>query len=300
MQIRNFLTPEHFLHTCGPILERHEPLNNLMLGLAADLIHRPPVNPAEVLMYAFAPEEIHGDPVHGHAHAHAGEPYFFAFQSDAKRGMAISATDQLPPERIPIIAACLRSMHPSITGLVGPRALTRQIAELWTPHVELHFDQIVHQTRQTVPPARMAVGHRRKATEADFVFLPDWMVAFAKESMTIDMTREQAEKQARNRFEDGAIEIWEEDGQAVSMLMIVRPTKTGCMVGYVYTPTEQRSKGYASALVAEATQAQLDGGRAFVGLFTDAANPTSNKIYRAIGYEPIAEFAHYWLHPEKS
>jgi predicted GNAT family acetyltransferase len=300
MQIRNFLTPEHFLHTCGPILERHEPLNNLMLGLAADLIHRPAPNPAEVLMYAFAPEEIHGDPVHGHAHAHAGEPYFFAFQSDAKRGLVVYATEQLPPERIPVIAACLRNMHPGINGISGPRALTRQIAELWTPHATLDFDQILHQTQRIVPPARMPAGHRRKAVEADLVFLPDWMIAFAKESMTVDMTRAQAEKQARNRFDDGAIEIWEEGGNPVSMLFIVRPTKTGCMVGYVYTPPAQRGNGYASALVAEATQAQLDRGRAFVALFTDEANPTSNKIYRAIGYEPIAEFTRYKLHPGKN
>lgn len=296
MQIRNFLTPEDFLHTCGPILERDEPVNNLILGLAADLIHRPALNKAEVLMYAFAPEEIHGDPVHGHAHAHAGEPYLFCFQSDAQRGMAIAATAQLPLERLPVIVACLRSMHPGIKGLVGPRALVKQMAELWTPKVELHFNQIVHATSQVIPPARPAQGRRRMATQADMAFLPDWMMAFAKESMTIEMTRPQAEKQAANRFADGAIQIWE-DGAAVSMLMIIRPTKTGCMVGYVYTPPQHRSHGYASALVAEATQAELDRGRAFVGLFTDEANPTSNKIYHAIGYQPLAEFAHFWLHP---
>jgi uncharacterized protein len=296
MQIRNFLTPEDFLHTCSPILERDELVNNLILGLAGDLIQRPAANRADVLMYAFAPEEIHGNPLHGHAHAHAGKPYLFAFQSDAQRGMVIAATDQLPADRIPVIVACLRSMHPGIAGIVGPRALVKQMAELWTPNSELHFNQLVHETRQVIPPARMAQGHGRMATSADMDFLPDWVVAFAKDSMTITMTREQAEKQAATRLAEGAIQIWE-DGGAVSMLMIIRPTKTGCMVGYVYTPPQHRSRGYASALVAAATQAELDRGRSFVGLFTDEANPTSNKIYQAIGYQPVTEFAHYWLHP---
>ena len=50
----------------------------------------------------------------------------------------------------------------------------------------------------------------------------------------------------------------------------------------------------ASGLAAAATklkdgQAQLDAGRSFVFLFTDLANPTSNRIYQAIGYEPIRD-----------
>jgi len=34
---------------------------------------------------------------------------------------------------------------------------------------------------------------------------------------------------------------------------------------------------------------QSDGGR--VCLFTDQANPTSNKIYQSIGYRPVVDMA---------
>ena len=37
------------------------------------------------------------------------------------------------------------------------------------------------------------------------------------------------------------------------------------------------------------SQAQLDDGRTFCFLFTDLANPTSNHIYQAIGYEPVRD-----------
>ena len=33
----------------------------------------------------------------------------------------------------------------------------------------------------------------------------------------------------------------------------------------------------------------MDEGRDFCFLFTDVSNPTSNSIYRRIGYEPVAE-----------
>jgi hypothetical protein len=33
----------------------------------------------------------------------------------------------------------------------------------------------------------------------------------------------------------------------------------------------------------------LDEGRRFCFLYTDLANPTSNKIYQAIGYKPVTD-----------
>jgi uncharacterized protein len=41
------------------------------------------------------------------------------------------------------------------------------------------------------------------------------------------------------------------------------------------------------------SQVQLDAGRQFVFLFTDLANPTSNKIYQDIGYEAVIDVDEY-------
>ena len=43
------------------------------------------------------------------------------------------------------------------------------------------------------------------------------------------------------------------------------------------------------ALVAAASQGELDAGRRFCFLFTSLANPTSNHIYQTIGYEPVRD-----------
>jgi hypothetical protein len=37
------------------------------------------------------------------------------------------------------------------------------------------------------------------------------------------------------------------------------------------------------------SRVQLDAGRRWCFLFTDLANPTSNRIYQAIGYRPIRD-----------
>lgn len=47
----------------------------------------------------------------------------------------------------------------------------------------------------------------------------------------------------------------------------------------------------ASALVAQVSQELLDGGRRLCFLYTDLANPTSNAIYRRIGYEHVCDSA---------
>ena len=66
-------------------------------------------------------------------------------------------------------------------------------------------------------------------------------------------------------------------------------TRNTVRVGYVYTPAEHRRRGYASALVARVSRHILDSGFRQCVLYTDLANPTSNRIYRAIGYRPIQD-----------
>jgi predicted GNAT family acetyltransferase len=86
---------------------------------------------------------------------------------------------------------------------------------------------------------------------------------------------------------------WDVDGELVSLAGVTGPTPNGIRVGPVYTPPEHRGRGYASALVAQVSQAQLDNGRRFVFLFTDAANATANRIYQAIGYELAGDIDEY-------
>jgi uncharacterized protein len=61
----------------------------------------------------------------------------------------------------------------------------------------------------------------------------------------------------------------------------------------VYTPPEHRRKGYASACVATLSQTLLNQGYKYCFLFTDLANPTSNHIYEAIGYQSVGDLSDY-------
>ncbi len=94
-----------------------------------------------------------------------------------------------------------------------------------------------------------------------------------------------------SRIEQGRVWFWEDvDGHRVHLTAANPPAFGVARIGPVYTPKEQRGRGYASAAVAAVSQLLLDDG-AQVCLFTDQANPTSNKIYEALGYRPVVDLA---------
>ena len=61
----------------------------------------------------------------------------------------------------------------------------------------------------------------------------------------------------------------------------------------MYTPDDLRRRGYASACVAALSAHALSTGAETCILYTQLHNATSNRIYRRIGYEPIAEVLVY-------
>ncbi len=91
--------------------------------------------------------------------------------------------------------------------------------------------------------------------------------------------------------------VWE-DGVIVSMAAKTRETDHGAVISMVYTPIEKRGRGYASNLVAALSERLFKQGYAFCALFTDLANPTSNAIYRKIGYYPVADMDQYLFSKE--
>jgi predicted GNAT family acetyltransferase len=93
-------------------------------------------------------------------------------------------------------------------------------------------------------------------------------------------------------IEEGRLYLWC-DKVPVSMAWKARPTKSGVVVSGVYTPPEHRRRGYATCCVAALSQRLLDTGYTYCTLYTDLANPTSNSIYRKIGYQPVCESMMY-------
>jgi hypothetical protein len=108
------------------------------------------------------------------------------------------------------------------------------------------------------------------------------------------MDADEAAKQAASPMpKSRRLMLWEVAGAAVSMAGYSGRTPNGIRIAWVYTPPENRGKGFAGACVAALSQKLLDDGRKCCFLYTDLANAISNHVYQKIGYEPVTDASVY-------
>ena len=183
-----------------------------------------------------------------------------------------------------------------LPGVLGPVEHARTFAQRWTAREghssRLRTSERAFRLTRVIPPPPVP-GRLRTATADDHDLVAGWMEAFFEDAFGEPDPAEAA--LATARWQEGrgrTLYLWE-DGAAVSLCGVGGTTPNGIRIGPVYTPPSARRRGYASALVAQASQLQLDAGRRFCFLFTDLANPTANHIYQAIGYEPVRDVDEY-------
>jgi ribosomal protein S18 acetylase RimI-like enzyme len=144
----------------------------------------------------------------------------------------------------------------------------------------------------TVAPAA-APGGARLATTADAARLAGWLAAFAEEVGETLSTDPMG--LVGQRIGAAELWVWEDDGPA-AFLGCTQPTNGAVRIGPVYTPPDRRGRGYASALTAHCSAAARTAGDHCL-LYADLANPTSNGIYRTLGYRAVAETLRYEFDP---
>lgn len=177
-------------------------------------------------------------------------------------------------------------------GVTGPVAVAEGFASRWCSATgALIGDRVgllVYRLDEVVPPVGVP-GAARVAGAADRELLLGWARAFDREihlggggdaATMVDV-----------RLGPGRLRVWEADGRPVAMGATSARVAGVPRINLVYTPPELRGRGYASALVAEISSRELASGAVACTLNAEVANPTSNRIYRRIGYRPVGEVA---------
>jgi predicted GNAT family acetyltransferase len=198
-------------------------------------------------------------------------------------------------QALELLAADLAGQYRDLSGVAGPEPAVGDFARLWSARTGSAVGPAVHmrvfEARHVVWPP-MPAGAFRAATEADLPTVARWTAAFIEEA-GLDNPSD-PDDVARERIREGSLFVWEH-ARPVSMAAWAGRAGSIVRVNYVYTPPELRGRGYASACVASLTEQLLDEGHALCCLYTDLSNPTSNKIYQAIGYRPVCDAAEYHL-----
>jgi GNAT superfamily N-acetyltransferase len=207
----------------------------------------------------------------------------------------------MPAEAAVALARALHERGEEVLGLNGARpAVDRCAAELtrlgggW---VQVSQHTRLHELGELTWPAPVR-GGLRAATEDDADLVMEWFGAFMGDAdeqagrprgASAHDVPDRAEM--LRRVQAGGLWFWvTEAGERVHLTGVSPPAFGVARVGPVYTPPAQRGRGWASNAVAEISR-RIQAAGARVCLFTDQANPTSNKIYAALGYQPVADMA---------
>jgi uncharacterized protein len=264
-----------FLRRATPVLA-DEARHNLILGLAGTLRDDPSLYPAHELWLVEDGQATVGA-------ALRTPPYNLVLGGGSE--VALAALAHETGGAIPGAVGAV----PEIDDFVGACVRVHGV----TP--EPRVRQGIYALDTVVPPA-VPPGRPRPATMEDRALLVRWWGEFGVEALgALEQDEEQNGRNVDHKLTapGNGIALWEVDGEPVCAVGYGSPTKTGVRIGPVYTPPYQRGRGYASALTAHVSAAQLAAGRDFCFLYTDLANPTSNKIYVAIGYRRVCDSIQY-------
>jgi predicted GNAT family acetyltransferase len=205
----------------------------------------------------------------------------------------------MPEEGAVALARVLHERGEAVAGVNGAlpaaRVVADELARLGGSTVSVHEHVRLFELGDLVVPPSPP-GRLRLATVDDAELALAWFRGFGAaaaeqagrtephhgvEAFTLD--------DMLQRIEERVVWLWEDErGERVHLTATNPPAYGVARVGPVYTPLAHRGRGYASAAVAEVSRRLVDDGSR-VCLFTDQANPTSNRIYEAIGYRPVVD-----------
>lgn len=275
MKINRFEDASQFYEQVKDYLLKQEALHNVQLALCNTLIQNP--------------ERF--DEKHYLATVEVDKDVIAVAMKTPGQNLLLSKIEDFGS--IEIIAQDIHLTQELLSGVNAPVTEAKAFVEAWHSltgqSYHLKMDLRAFQLEQ-VQPIPKPTGDLRLATQSDCQLLILWYAAFALEALST--VESEAERKVERLLQRGIAYIWE-DEIPVSMACHVRVMPNGAAVSLVYTPPEYRRKGYASACVAALSQTLLKQGHRYCFLFTDLANPTSNHIYQAIGYQPVGDLSEY-------
>jgi len=233
-----------------------------------------------------------------HGMATVGVPGMFVAvtDSDGVRAAALRAPPHeivlslADPAQIKDLADALVSLDPMAPGVVGRADLAEAFARRWSLRTgkatSLNHQIVLYALNAVAPLTRAAPGALRVASDDDLPWLFEWTAAFSEEAKLVPVERERAfiERTVRAKVAASLLFVWSDADRPRAMVAYARGGVTGARIQHVYTPPEERRRGYASAAVHALTWQLLSAGRTWCGLFADIENPQSNRIYRRLGF----------------
>jgi ribosomal protein S18 acetylase RimI-like enzyme len=236
-----------------------------------------------------------------HARVALEEPgrYWIAFHDERTLGVVIQSpldypathTPMEPPAVLAVVDA-IAEAGVALSSVNGDAATAARFAGQWsercksaaTPFQGTRLYELLE-----LGELPRVEGELRQAGLSDRSLMILWTRAFQGE---IGESASDTEVRVDRGLAAGQLWLWDQDGETTSMAVSREPVRGVVRLSGVYTPPEKRNRGFAAACVYALSKHLRDRGYRCM-LYTDLGNPTSNSIYRRIGYRAVAEALRY-------
>ena len=247
MLVISYTSAEKFLEQTQDALLLNEASNSLMLGISFRLKNRPE-------RFSMTP--------------------FLATVAD-EQGLIIAACmtpphslilySHRPQEHQSALQALIehiQTSHIALPGCIGSAQVSEDFARLWQTATQQMYKistrERVFGLTQVTPPTRVA-GKLRQTTLEDYDTLLLWYQAFIEEAALTNV--DNPARILSQKIDTGEMFVWENaSNRIVSMAAKTRPIIHVISIGAVYTPPQERGRGYASNCVAALSQHLLTSG----------------------------------------
>ncbi|AWB46451.1 hypothetical protein DCC85_21280 [Paenibacillus sp. CAA11] len=190
-------------------------------------------------------------------------------------------------EMVEFLAASL------LPGITGDSQIVMDFAERYTQrhHMTFHAQMVMaaYICPQVVPPVRPG-GEIRQAEDKDVSRVAAFLAGFVENAFDRMVDAASQIPAAERMIGNGNLYLWMKGDEPVSMAQISHRSARHGRINAVYTPAEFRKNGFASMLVARLCTLLLGEGLLPL-LYADLSNPTSNKVYQNIGFQPCGQIA---------
>ncbi|MEC7986041.1 MAG: GNAT family N-acetyltransferase [Myxococcota bacterium] len=242
---------------------------------------------------------------------HLSDPSAFAFYTFIENGVSIGQAIRsrsrlevgcLPQQSIASLVDLLATPRPSISEIRGFADSVDRFVPTWTQKVACQTELFLHTSlytlhRLTLPPTQGGTlicatdTHRSIASKLMRGFIDDCFPEQANPTLL-------AEKHTKKLMAQKNLFLWKNrEGEWVSLAAQVRTSWHTASISMVYTPPEHRGRGYGRCVTGMLSQKIMREQNRTCNLFADVKNPTSNYIYRSLGYEKINEEKSMFLRP---
>lgn len=272
METHRYQSGPELLAAVGPWLLRHEPEHSLLLGFA--MAERPFAG-CELALAAFSG-----------ATPQAVLVQTAINESIVSVGVGVAAR---------ALGRSLAECGTRSRGIVGPSPTADAATSAFAQRagVATRVERRLRLLRLAGQPrAELAGAQLRSATTRDRPLLTQWAGGFARDTQA-PAHASPSEERVTQGIESGRLFVLEADARAVAAASWSRPTANTKTINCVYTPPEERGRGRGRAVTALLAKHLLELGTREVLIFTDADDPTPNRVYARVGFEPIAEFRHW-------